>query len=243
MQVKDVMTSGAIVIAASASLGEAIDLMLRSRISALPVVDEANSLVGMLSEGDLLRRDEIGTERQRPRWLELFLGSGRLADAYVHTHGRRVDEVMSRGVVSIEATAPLQDAVDLMTRRKVKRLPVLAGGRLVGVLARADLLKALRAKLVPSETPLKDPEIHAAIMAEIKRQTWTPLASIEVEVHNGEVEFHGCVSDDRVRGALRVIAENVAGVRKIHDHIAWVEPNSGLLMPSDEDLEGERHAP
>ena len=143
MRARDIMTSPALTIAVDAKIGDAIALMLRSHLSGLPVVDANGSVVGILSEGDLLRRAEIGTERHRPRWIETFLLPGRSAVDYVHTHGRLVEEVMTRDPVTVDDKAELADIVSLMEDRRIKRVPVMRDGLLVGVVTRADLLRAL----------------------------------------------------------------------------------------------------
>ncbi|MGH6798175.1 MAG: CBS domain-containing protein, partial [Roseiarcus sp.] len=141
MQVRDVMTYGVIGVAEGASLAEAVETMLRSRVSALVVFDADNALIGILSEGDLLRRTELGAERKRPYWLELLIGSGRMAEAYAHEHGRKAGELMTRNVETIAEDADLSEVVDRMIRRRIKRLPVLRGETVVGVISRSDLLR------------------------------------------------------------------------------------------------------
>jgi len=240
MQVRDAMTTNVIGIKSEASIAQAIEIMLRSHISALPVFDEKQALVGILSEGDLLRRPELGTEKRRSRWLEFLIGPGRFASAYVHTHGRKVDEVMTTDVVTIGPTATLAEAVDLMNRHNIKRLPVMQNGFAVGVIARADLLRAMAALL---RTPSKlntDAEIRDSILDQFKQQEWTPIAPIAVDVHQGVVELRGSLSDERQRQAIKVIVENVPGVTAIHDHLAWIEPNSGFYLLSEEDAKTER---
>src|SRR6202034_4160921 len=138
MKVRDVMTYGVISVSESATIADAVETMLRSRVSALVVFDADHALTGILSEGDLLRRGELGSERKRPHWLEFLLGSGRGAESYAHEHGRKVGEVMTRDVETIGEDAELSEAVDRMIRRRVKRLPVLRGETLVGVIARSD---------------------------------------------------------------------------------------------------------
>jgi len=235
MQVKDAMTNHVVGIQADASIEQAIEILLRSRISALPVFDAKGALVGILSEGDLLRRVELGTERRRPRWLEFVLGPGRFAADYVHAHGRKVHEVMTPEVVTIAQTAPLEEAVDLMNRHRVKRLPVMANGFVVGVLARADLLRAL-ARLLPARIEKgADADIRAAILSQLERQPWAPIASIQIDVHGGVADLRGALSDTRQRDAIKVIVENTPGVTAIHDHMLWVEPNTGAYLLSAED--------
>ena len=157
MQVRDVMTHGVIGVTEDTSVAEAIETMLRSRVSALFVLDAKNELIGILSEGDLLRRSEIGSEHKRPRWLEFLLGSGRLAETYAHEHGRKVGEVMTPDVETIEEGAELSEAVDRMIRRRIKRLPVLRGETVVGVISRSDLLKGLLAGTPRAKGPHPTP--------------------------------------------------------------------------------------
>jgi CBS domain-containing protein len=240
MQVRDAMTTNVIGIQSEASIAQAIEIMLRSHISALPVFDEMQALVGILSEGDLLRRAELGTEKRRPRWLEFLIGPGSFANAYVHSHGRKVDEVMTTNVVTIEPTAPLAEAVDLMNRHNIKRLPVKQNGSVIGIIARADLLRAMTALLQTSSKIATDAEIRASILDQLKQQDWTPIASIAVDVRQGVVDLRGSLSDDRQRLAIKVIVENVPGVTAIHDHLIWVEPNTGVYLLSEEDAKAER---
>jgi CBS domain-containing protein len=235
MRVSEAMTRGVIGVRQTASLAEAVEAMLRSRISALLVFDERKALVGVLSEGDLLRRGELGTQSRRPRWLESLLSGGRLAHAYAHSHGRKVSEVMSKDVVTIAEDADLSEAVELMIRRRVKRLPVVRGGAVVGVVSRSDLLRKLYLALPRDAAPKSDAEICAAIQGEIDSQEWAPRASIRVSAKDGEVTFEGAVTDERLREGLRVIAENTPGVKAVHDHLAWIEPHSGVLIPAADD--------
>ncbi len=235
MRVQDAMTRGVVGVRETASLSEAVETMLHSGISALFVFDERKALIGVLSEGDLLRRGELGTESRRPRWLESLLSGGRLAHSYAHSHGRKVAEVMSKDVVSIAEDADLSEAVDLMIRRRVKRLPVVRGGAVVGVVSRSDLLKKLYLALPRDAERKSDEEIRAAIAAEIDSQGWAPRASIRVWARDGEVTLDGTITDERLREGLRVIAENTPGVKAVHDRLAWIEPNSGFLIPAEDD--------
>jgi CBS domain-containing protein len=234
MRVRDVMTYGAIGVPETATLAEAIETMLRSRVSALFVFDADHALVGVLSEGDLLRRAEIGTDRKRPRWVELLLSGGRLAESYAHTHGRKVGEIMTSKVVTISEDADLSEAVDLIIHRRVKRLPVLRGEAVVGVVSRSDLLKGLFAALPKAESRHPDVEIKAAIQAELDKLGWAPRASVRVEVANGAVTYEGAITDERLRSGLKVIAENTPGVTEVHDHMCWIEPTSGFYVPSED---------
>ncbi len=229
------MTYGVIGLAETATLAEAVETLLRSRISALFVFNAEGVLVGVVSEGDLLRRSELGTDQRRPRWFEFLLSGGRLAEAYTHTHGRKIGEVMTPDVVTISEDAGLGEAVDMMLKRKIKRLAVMRSEAVVGVVSRSDLLKGLMASLPRPGAHRTDAEIRSAILAEFDKLGWTPRASVQVEVKDGVVSFTGAITDERLRSGLKVIAENTPGVTAIHDHVAWIEPNTGVSFPSGED--------
>lgn len=231
MRVKQAMTLGLIGVPETATLSEALDALLRARISALFVFDASGEPTGVLSEGDLMRRAEIGTQKQRPDWLEFLLGGGRAAEDYAHANGRVVAEIMTPGVFSIDEQADLSEAVDLMQKRRIKRLAVMRDGKAVGVLSRSDLLRALKSALPSPQGSASDAEISAALAAEIDRQQWAPRGSVRVSVENEIVTLDGAVTDDRLRDGLRVLAENMPGVTKVRDRIAWIEPNSGFLVP------------
>jgi CBS domain-containing protein len=237
MKARDVMTTRVVSIEADASVLRAARLMLQNRISGLPVTDKFGHLVGIVTEGDFLRRAELRTERHRPRWLEFLVGPGRLANEYVRASGRKVAEVMTSDVRTISEETPLDDVVALMERHRIKRLPVVRGLRLVGIVSRANLLHAL-ASLAREvkEVPLDDAAIRERLLEELNRQPWAPLSLLNVIVRDAIVELWGSVSDERERQALVVAAENIPDVRGVRDHLAWVEPTSGMVIYKDEDV-------
>jgi len=237
MNAADVMTHHVISVVPHAPIAQAIRLMLDERISGLPVVTGDGRLVGIVSEGDLLRRAETGTEGSKPSWLQVIFSDRRLADDYIHTHGRRVDEVMSGDVVTVTPETPLEDIVTLMQKKRIKRVPVLRGDRLVGIITRADLLRALaRALRGAVATGADDAAIRELVLAGIAREPWAPRRGITVTVAGGVVDLDGVIFNEAHRRALCVIAENVPGVKSVNDHLIWVEPNSGLTIyaPGDD---------
>src|SRR5215472_8524855 len=204
--------------------------MFDYRVSGLPVVDGKAGLVGILTEGDLLRRSEIGTAGQRSRWLDLLTMPGRLASDYVRTHTRRVGEIMTRDVVSVAEDTPLTEVVRLMERHRIKRVPVLRDGALVGIVSRADLLHALQQLLVAEpKAAASDESIRRHVLAELAQAPWAPYG-LTVDVANGVVTLNGAILDEQKRSALRVAAENVPGVKAVVDRIVWVEPHSGMVF-------------
>ena len=234
MNAREIMSAPPVAIGAGDSIEEAVRLMLEKRISGLPVVDAAGRLIGMVTEGDLLRRSEFGTQKKRARWLELLFGSGASASDYVRAHGRRVHEVMSESPVAIAETATATEIVDLMEKHRIKRLPVVRDDIVVGIVSRADLIRGLAEQRMRM-TPQSDAAIRASVLAQLRAQNWAPVGLIAIHVDHGEVHLNGAILDERERDAIRVLAENTPGVTKVHDNLAWVGPE-GLYVepPKDE---------
>jgi CBS domain-containing protein len=231
MKASDVMTQHIVSVKPDSSVTEAAQLMLTNRISGLPVIDGNRRLVGIVTEGDLLRRGEIATQRRRPHWLEVFISPGRLASEYVRSHARKVNEVMTEDPQTITEETPLEEIVLLMEKKRIKRLPVVREGEVVGVVSRANLVHALVSLAPKAENTVpSDANIRQRILTEIDRQPWSPGKLVNVIVRDGNVELWGTIFDERDRQALRVVAENVPGVKQIHDHLVWVEPMSGLTF-------------
>jgi CBS domain-containing protein len=228
MKATDVMTHRVVWVGPDAPVSAAISLMLQHKVSGLPVVNDAGNVVGIVTEGDLLRRAETGTERQRKRWLEFLLGPGRVAVDYVHAHGRKVADVMTAEPLTVIEDTPLTEVVDLMERRRVKRLPVVRGRRLVGIVSRANLLQAMASLLPVVAAPSPgDATIRDRIMAEFSKESWAPLALVNVTVRDGVVDLWGSLIDERQRRAVCVVAENVEGVKQVRDHMVW-EPTASI---------------
>jgi len=229
MRVKDVMTPKIISVGVDETVVNAARLMLQHQISGLPVVDKKGELVGIVSEGDFLRRGELGTRRRRPKWLEFLLGPGKLAQEYVHASSKKIEDVMTPDPRTIDDDEALETVVDMMERHRIKRIPVTRDGRVVGIISRANLMHAL-ASLARDVSPPAggDSTIRDSIMATIAKQDWAP--HINVIVKDGVAELYGIVTDDRERQGLVVAAENVAGVKRVVDHLVWVEPISGMAF-------------
>ncbi len=231
MQAKDVMTRDVVSIGPDATVLQAARLMLQHRISGLPVIDNAGALVGVLSEGDFLRRQETATERRRSRWLEFLMGPGKIAAEYTHSHGSKVSEVMTDTIHTVTEDAALEYIVELMERHRIKRVPVVRAGKVVGIVTRSNLMHAMvsLARATPAAAQ-DDAAIRDSLLAVIEREKWAPAAMVNVVVRDGVVELWGAVLDDRQRAALKVAAENTAGVKAVKDHLVWVEPTSGMVI-------------
>lgn len=241
MRAEEVMTRRVVSISPDASIWEAACLMLENNISGVPVVDGDGNLVGIVTEGDCLRRAETGTEHKRPRWLEFLMAPSQLAGEYVHAHGRKVAEVMTRDVATATEDTPLDDIVHLMESRRIKRVPVLRGRAVIGIVSRANLLHAM-ASLVVAAPPIAndDRAIRNQVLSELDKQAWAPRNCIDVTVKDGVVDLWGVVLAANQREAAIVAAENVAGVKAARSHLAWVEPMSGMVFYENEEEPPER---
>jgi CBS domain-containing protein len=237
MRAHQIMTRSVVTVAPETTILEAADIMLRRHVSGLPVMDAAGKLVGIVSEGDFLRRSEIGTQRKRGRWLQLILGPGTTAPDFVREHGRKVSEVMTRGPLTITEDTTLADIVQTMESNNVKRLPVMRGETLVGIVSRANLMQAVAslAREIPDPTA-DDDHIRRRVIDTLEKNDWCPFG-LNVVVRDGIVHLSGVITDERSRPAAIVATENVAGVKKVHDHMCWVETASGMYLESPEDTE------
>lgn len=235
MKVRDVMTKPVVSVDSEAPISLAIRLMLQKKISGLPVVDASGNLVGVVTEGDFLRRAETGTQFAPPRWLEFLMGPGPLARDYVKAHGRKVSEVMTRDAKTVDEDTQLNDVVALMERNHIKRVPVLRGKKLVGIVSRANLLRALVSYLHPASAPSAgDVAIREAILRALNSERWAPVATIDAIVRQGVVTLSGFVLDEEQRAAVKVLVENVPGVKSVRDDLVWIDPMSGVTIEPED---------
>jgi len=231
MIVADVMSRNVISIAPEAMVVDAVNLMLSHRISGLFVVDKADNLVGVVTEGDLLRRDELGTERGRPWWLRLLVSPARQAADFTRAHGRHVRDVMTRDVISVADTAPLEAVVATMEKERIKRMSVTRDGNVIGVISRADLLRALVGMARDVEPVATDNRsIRTAILDALEHQSWAPMTTLNVTVSKGIVDVWGTIANEAERDAIRVVVENTPGVKAVHDHLVYIEPYTGTVI-------------
>jgi CBS domain-containing protein len=231
MEVAEIMSRHVLTVPPDARVELAAGFMLDQHIGGLPVCGPDGRLVGIVTESDLLRRAETGTERHRPRWLEFVLGPGKLAEEYAHSHARRVEEVMTRDVATAGPRDSLEHVVGLMERKRIHRVPVLDGDRLVGIVTRADLMRALLSagrEMAPG--PASDEQIRVRMWDELERQPWATPGMLHVLVRDGVVTLSGGVPDPRQIDALRVMAQNIPGVREVKDDLAWVDYLSGVVV-------------
>ncbi|MBR1282902.1 CBS domain-containing protein [Bradyrhizobium sp. AUGA SZCCT0177] len=235
MRAHQIMTKDVTTVTPHTSIQDAANIMLRCHLSGLPVVDDDGSLMGIVSESDFLRRVETGTARKRSTILQFFASAGKLANEFVHERGRKVEDVMTRDAITVSEQTPLSELVELMEKHGIKRLPVLSGKVLVGIVTRSNLLQAVASMAhdVPDPTA-DDDHIRNRIMRAVHAADWHP-AGFQVTVRNGIVHLHGIIFDDHVRHATIVAAENISSVKEVHDHLCYVDTYSGFYVESPED--------
>lgn len=230
MRVADLMTTDVVALHPETNLASAVQTMLAQHATGLPVIDEAGQIKGILTEGDLLCRAELKTGDKEGGWFSAFFLPGRLASQFVHSHGRHVAQVMTPDPLTVMPATGLADAARLMRDKKFKQLPVVTEGRLVGMLTRADLLRALAGKLTESEAEATSESIKSTIEETLAKEKWAPRSAVQVEVAGNVVTLHGVVFSDSERQAVKVIAENTPGVKEVRDQLAFVEPASGIAF-------------
>jgi CBS domain-containing protein len=230
-----IMTQNVITVSPETSVAAAAETMLDHHVSGLPVI-ENGKLVGVVTEGDFLRRAEIGTEpRKRPSWLQFLLGSGPEAADYVHAHGRKVADVMTRDPHTVSEATSLEDLVTIMETHNVKRLPVMRDGRLVGIVTRANLLRVISTLARNVEGPAAgDEDIRARLMVKLMQADWQP-DGLQVAVRDGVAHLHGIIVDERARQAAIVAAETTPGVTAVRDHLVLLRNWAGVYTLSAED--------
>jgi CBS domain-containing protein len=217
----DVMTSKVITVDENASVTTVAKLLAERGISAVPVVDSENRVIGMVSEGDLLHRAETGTECRRSWWLEMMASTNRLAGDYIKSHSGNVKDVMTRDVLSVTETTSVADIAILLETNRIKRVPVLRDGKLVGIVSRANLVRALAMTInePTSSTEADDRTIRDKLLAELKAQRWAEVAPANITVKDGVVHLWSSYLSEQEKRALVVAAENIPGVRRVEDHM------------------------
>jgi CBS domain-containing protein len=228
MRARDIMTAPVITTKASAIATDLARLFARYRISAVPVVDDNGKMVGIVSEGDLMHRSEIGTERRHSWWLSLFTDPQSLATEYVEARARKVADLMTPDVVTCSPETSLDEIATLLETKSIKRVPVISNGQLVGIVSRANLVQALASIRPRLEIPLSDATIRTHLMSHLKSQPWAHLTLVTISVFDGVVSLWGMVPSEIEKRALRVAAEQTVGVRAVIDHLTLTPARLGV---------------
>ena len=219
MKARDVMVSPVISVKPSCTVKEVAKTLLERRISAVPVVDDTGKLVGIVSEGDLMHRAEIGTQRRHSWWLRVLTGDDALAAEYTKAHARTVADVMTRDVITASPDTPLHEIAALLERHSIKRVPIVRDGALLGIVSRANLLQALASSHKDLDIQLSDTAIRDRILAHLNNQPWAHTLLLNVTVNGGVVDLWGITGSDAERKAIRVAAESAPGVTAVNDHL------------------------
>lgn len=225
MRAIDVMTGQVITVRENATVSEVARLLAKHAISAVPVVNGANRVIGMVSEGDLLHRAETGTERHRAWWLDMLASTDQLARDYIKSHAETVRDVMTCDVISVTDTTPVADIAVLLETRGIKRVPVLRDGKLIGIVSRANLIQALAMTVTePAVGSANDNDLAICekLLAELKTQRWAEVSPANVTVKDGVVHLWNSYVSDHEKQALLTAARSIPGVRGIEDHMRKV---------------------
>jgi CBS domain-containing protein len=220
MQAIDVMVRDVVTVHPDTDVVDAIKLLAERDISALPVVNAQGQLVGIISEADLLHRVEIGTEKHRPWLQESLTAATTLAEEFAKSHGKKVSEVMTEGVVTATEHTPLGEIATLFERHRIKRVPIVRDGKLVGVVSRSNLIQALAsAATTGHDHEDSDRRIREEVLAQLEQQHWTDFGSRNITVSGGVVHLWGLINSDSERHALTALAERVPGVSAVRDEM------------------------
>src|SRR5215471_10235748 len=221
MKAADIMVSNVITAGPEASVQDVAEVLLTHSISAVPVLEADGSLVGIISEGDLIRRTENDTDRRRPRWLVLLIGAQPIAAEFAKSHARKVADVMTREVIVAAPDTPLRDIAALLEKNGIKRVPIVKNRKLVGIVSRANLVQALASarKEVKAATATSDSMIREDVLSRLGAEPWTRKSRLNVIVHDGTVELWGVVRSQAEKKAVRIAAELTPGVRAVNDNL------------------------
>jgi len=220
MNAQDAMTKDVVTVGPQTTVGEIAGLLVRHRISAVPVVSDDDGVVGIVSQTDLGHRSETGTEKRRKWWLDLFADTDSKAREYIKSHGLTARDVMSRVVISVSRHASLAEVADVLDSHGIRQVPVMDDGKLVGMISRADLVRKLAEIRIAAPAARPDSGVlQKAIWDEIKAQPWLEAAYINLGVRDGIVELYGVVDSDDQRRALRILVEGVSGVQQVKDNV------------------------
>jgi len=221
MKAQDVMVRDVVTVGPDTKVAEAVALLVKHDISALPVVDSDGDLIGILSEADLLEREELGAEHHHPWWIETVMPASKLAEEFAKAHGKKVSELMSTDLITASEDTPVSEIAALLERHRIKRVPIVSDGKVVGIVSRSNLIQALASSKAASEPKnATDRSIRLELLDRLGQQRqWTDFGSRNIIVQDGVVHLWGLVSSESERKALTALAEGVPGVSDVADEM------------------------
>jgi CBS domain-containing protein len=226
MKARDLMVSPVVTVKPDTTVRDVAKLFVERQISAVPVVDEQGKIIGIVTEGDLIHRAEIGTERKRSWWMLLLAEDNALAADYIKAHARTVADVMTRNVVTAASEAPLSEIATLLEKHRIKRVPIIRDGALVGIVSRANLVQAIASSGDKMAMPLSDAAIRDKLLTHLSGQSWAHTLLLNVTVNDGIVDLWGISDSETERRAIHVAAESMEGVRGVNNHLIVRTPGS-----------------
>ena len=228
MKAQDIMTRDVTTVSPNTSVSDIAAVMVEKHISGVPVLTDNGQIIGMVSQSDLLHRAELGTERTYKWWFRTFADSNALAQDYAKAHGRKAHDIMSRYVVSVRDDAELRDVADILDNYRIKRVPVVQEGRLVGIITRGDLVRALsQVQISKAAKKIDNAALHKTLHDRIRSQYWVNESYISLTVNDGVVELWGFVDTVDQHSALRSLVEETDGVSRVEDKLSVGVPFRG----------------
>ena len=228
MKAQDIMTRDVTTVSPDTSVRDIAALMMEKHISGVPVLTDNGKIIGMVSQSDLLHRAEVGTERKHKWWFRTFADSDALAREYAKAHGLKAHDIMSRYVVSVRDDAELRDVADILDSHRIKRVPVVQEGRLVGIITRGDLVRALsQVQISKAAKKIDNAALHKTLHDRIRTQSWINDSYINLTVNDGVVELWGFVVTTDQHSALRALVEETDGVSRVEDKLSVGGPLRG----------------
>lgn len=230
MKAHDIMTRDVMTVKPETPVHDVAALMVEKHISGVPVVGENGVVIGMVSQSDLLHRSEVGTEPKRKWWFRAFADANALARDFVKTHGHKAYDVMARSVVSVREDAELRDVADILDKHRIKRVPVVKDGHLVGIVTRGDLVRALSMAQITkadSRKKFENAALYKALQDRLRKQPWISKIYVNFTVNGGVVEMWGFVDSAEQHRALRLLVDETEGVTRVDDKIKVGIPYRG----------------
>jgi CBS domain-containing protein len=220
MKAQDVMVRNVLTVGPDTSVADAVAMLVKHDISALPVVNPDDSLIGILSEADLLEREELGAEHHYPWWIESLMPASKLAERFAKAHGKRVSDVMSTNVIFASEDTPVSEIAALLETHRIKRVPIINDGKIVGIVSRSNLMQALASCKLAEPRSKTDRSIRLELLDRLRQQQrWTDFGERNIIVQDGVVHLWGLISSDAERKALAALAEGIPGVVSVCDEM------------------------